>query len=111
MKNMDDYVAKEENNDASSKNPKLKQLGQNKKLITIGLVILLVIAVGTSVYFYSQYRNVKNDPASAVKQKNSKETDQVLTEVKKILLIDTSEPPTVARVEDSEALKTNNAVF
>lgn len=83
----------------------------SKKALMVGLVVLLVLAIGSSVYFYKQYKDVKDNPTSAIKEKNSKETDQVLSAVKSVILIENTEAPTVARVEDPAALKTNNAVF
>lgn len=83
----------------------------NKTVTTVGLVLLLILAIGSSVYFYTQYKDVKNNPTAAVNEKNSQETADVLNEVKAILLIENSESPTVARVEDPTSLKNNNTVF
>lgn len=99
-------VAKKE-----SKSKKINAPKPNKTVLIVVLVALFVLAVGSSAYFYKQYRNVKNDPASAIKQKNSQETERVLAEVKGVILIESTEAPTIARVEDPDALKKNNEVF
>lgn len=99
-------VAKKE-----SKSKKINTPKPNKTVLIVALVVLFVLAVGSSAYFYKQYRNVKNDPASAIKQKNSQETERVLAEVKGVILIESTEAPTIARVEDPDALKKNNEVF
>ncbi len=94
-----------------STSKKIKAPKPNKTVLIVALVALFVLAVGSSAYFYKQYRNVKNDPASAIKQKNSQETERVLAEVKGVILIESTEAPTIARVEDPDALKKNNEVF
>jgi hypothetical protein len=63
------------------------------------------------VYFYTQYQDVKNNPSAAINEKNSEETEKVLVAVKKVILIENTEAPTIARVEDPAALKKNNEVF
>jgi hypothetical protein len=83
----------------------------SKTVLIIGLAVLFVLALASSIYFYNQYKTVKNDPTAAIKAKNLKETEQVLAEVKGIILIESSDAPTIARVEDPVALQKNNATF
>lgn len=104
-KTTDDVVKKE----VEVKKPNTKKV--DKKLLITGLVILLVLAIGSSIYFFMQYQDVKNDPSTAIKEKNSQETEKVLTAVKGVILIESTEKPTIARVEDPAALKKNNEVF
>ncbi len=103
------------NNDASAKSKRsIKNFNvkkPSKKILTIGLLILSVLAIGSAVYFYKQYQDVKNNPKDAIAAKNSQETQDVIGALKKIILIDTNEAPTVARVENPDTLKQNNATF
>ena len=83
----------------------------NKYIIwTVGIIILF-LAVGSSIYFYTKYQDVKSNPTQAITKKNSEETDQVLRDLKSILLISETDAPTVARVEDPEKLRTSNPDF
>lgn len=101
-----DSVAKKE-----SKLKSIKGKKPNKVVVTAGLVLLFILAIGSSIYFYTQYKDVKNNPTAAINEKNSQETEKVLAEVKGVILIESTEAPTIARVEDPEALKKNNEVF
>jgi hypothetical protein len=93
------------------KSKKINLKKPSKTSLIIGLAILFALALGSSVYFYNQYKTVKNDPTAAIKDKNLKETERVLAEVKGIILIESTEAPTIARVEDPVALQKNNATF
>lgn len=100
--------------DAPKKESKAKKINvkkPNKTVLTVGLVALFVLAIGSSIYFYTQYKDVKNNPTAAINEKNSQETEKILNEVKGVILIESTEAPTIARVEDPEALKKNNEVF
>jgi hypothetical protein len=100
--------------DAPKKQSKIKKINvkkPNKKVLSVGLVLLFVLAIGSSIYFYTQYKDVKNNPTAAINAKNSQETEKVLAEVKGVILIENTEAPTIARVEDPSALQKNNAVF
>jgi cytoskeletal protein RodZ len=101
----------EEISSSESKSKKLNLKKPNKSIVAIVLVLLFVAAIGSSIYFYKQYKDVKNNPTAAVNEKNSQETEKVLSEVKAVILIDSTEAPTIARVEDPSALQKNNEVF
>jgi len=76
----------------------------------IGAFVVLC-ALATAGYFYVQYRDLKAKSNLSTEQKNQAETDDVVTELKKILLISGDEEPTVARVDSPEQLKATNAEF
>lgn len=100
--------------EVSKSESKLKNLSvkkPNKTVVGIVLALLFVAAIGSSIYFYKQYKDVKNNPTAAINEKNSQETERVLAEVKAVILIDNTEAPTIARVEDPAALQKNNATF
>lgn len=88
---------------------KSKYTKNNIVLFILGVVVL--IAIVASGYFYKQYQDVKKNPAQAITEKNSVETDQVLVSLKAVLLVEETEKPTVARVETPETLKKNNETF
>jgi hypothetical protein len=65
------------------------------------LIVMVIIFGGTALYFYSQYASLKTDPA-----KNTKaETDKLVSQVSRLIILPTSEDPTVATVTDVEKLK------
>ena len=82
----------------------------NKLLFTVLALVALLGVVGT-VIFYNKYQDVRSNPGQAQKAQNSAETERVLGELKKILRVDETQAPTVARVEDPAKLKTANAEF
>lgn len=88
-------------------------MGKKKKNwpLIVGAALLVILALGTAFFFYKKYQDVKNNPVQAVEQKNSAETQRVLTALKKTLLITETESPTVARIEDPEKLKSSNPEF
>ncbi len=86
------------------------KLRANKSVLAIATAIAILGLVGTIV-FYQKYQDVKSNPAQAQKAQNTAETQRVLGELKKILRIDETEAPTVARVEDPAKLKKTNAEF
>ncbi len=91
--------------------PKKEKKSKKQVVVVACLVVALLAAVGTAAYFYREYQSVKSDPASAIEQKNQAETGDVLNALARVLLIDTTTQPTVARVEDPEKLKSGNPEF
>ena len=75
--------------------------GNNGKFIAIILTVVIVILAGLSVYFFKQYKHLKDNP-DAVSQDTAKHTVQM---VGKIYAVPTDEEPTVAEVKDKEKLK------
>ncbi len=74
-----------------------------KKSVIIAFVVLSLLAVGGSgagIYYYFQYRNVlqrAKDPTIEVKE--------ILSKVGKLIDLPQGEEPTVATVQDAEAIK------
>ncbi|MBP9852483.1 MAG: hypothetical protein QG629_320 [Patescibacteria group bacterium] len=96
--------------DTSVKNAPRDKAGVNKVVAIVAVVLALLGLLGTAV-FYKKYQSVKTDPTSAQKAQNSAETQRVLTKLKKVLRVDETQAPTVARVEDPTKLKKANAEF
>lgn len=96
------------NSDDSNSNRK-----KTMKKVWVWLVVVLALAgaVGAALYYKNEADKVKNDPTIAQQEKNQAETDRVLTSVKSVILINETDAPTVARVEDPEKLKSSNQEF
>ncbi len=89
-----------------------KAVAKNKKnpLVPILLVVVLVLG-GAAFYFYNQNQDARTNPDELVNQQNDAESEEVVNNLKTVLLIDTDKKATVARVEDPEVLKKNNPDF
>lgn len=81
------------------------ELGQGASTTTkaaTALVILLLLgAVGTAGYFYKQLNDIKKNPNKVVQD----ETKAIIAAVGKLIVLPTSEQPTLATVSDPEKLK------
>jgi hypothetical protein len=65
------------------------------------LIVMVIVFGGVALYFYSQYASLKTDPA-----KNTKaETDKLVSQVSRLIVLPVGEDPTVATVTDVEKLK------
>jgi hypothetical protein len=76
-----------------------ENLRGNKSLWIIAVVVLLILAILPSYYFYNQYQGVQkllqSPSASADAQ-----VKQLITEVGKLMILPTAEQPTIATVSD-----------
>lgn len=81
--------------------PPKKQIRKPKRLSTIILIIVAVIAAFSAVHFYRAYQNIKKDPTTVSKQ----EVASVVAQVGKLMQLPTDETPTVATVQDVTKLK------
>lgn len=105
-------VRKESSQPAGESKKGSKRPAWLKKLwpkLVVGLVLLA--AIGAAAYYYTQYRDVRDNPTQAVAQRNNEETTRVLTKLKSVLRIDETDAPTVARVDDPAKLKATNEEF
>jgi hypothetical protein len=102
----------EENSEKKVKRlARVKQSMGGKKVLYTVLGLLAALGIFGTVVFYNKYQDVKQNPGQAQKAQNSAETQRVLSELKKVLRVDETEAPTVARVEDPAKLKKANAEF
>ena len=86
-------VVSEKNKPAKKRNP--------RKVISSILVIIAVLGVCGSVYFYKKYQSLKIDPnAEAAKQ-----TASLVAQLSKLMELPQGETPTVATISDKEKLK------
>lgn len=75
-----------------------------KKNLTVVCIVILVIAIGSSVYFYSQYQIALYrlaHPSAAT----TDDTKALMAKVSSLMLLPPNEQPTVATVTDKEKLK------
>lgn len=78
---------------------------------SILVVLTVVLSLGAAVYFWNDARQAKQETPDAVAAKNLKETERVVNELSKILLLNADQDPTVARVEDPSVLQQSNPDF
>ena len=71
-------------------------------IIIIGLTIVLVTAIGIAIYFYLQYQKTQ-DQLNKTTQSNVQAA--LIGEVGKLIVLPTSEQPTIATVSDVNRLK------
>jgi hypothetical protein len=79
----------------------LKKLFAGKNLAFLLLLVLLVASIGSAVYFYSQFTQLKQDPQKTVRE----ETQKLLERVGALMVLPEGEQPTIATVNDAEKLR------
>lgn len=94
--------------DTTTTTTKKKASGSNAMRF---MTLLLVLAVGAAAFFYVQYQGAASETPEAIAAKNSEETAHVLDELGSVLLITEDTDPTVAKVNDADALKAVNSDF
>lgn len=80
---------------------KNKILESKQKYLLWILILIAVGASGVSIYFYNSYRQANQSPQEKIKA----ETDKLLTQVSKIVLLPGGETPTIATISDPDKLK------
>lgn len=78
-----------------------KMLTNNQKVIFGALTVLLLVALGAAVYFFSQLNQLKEDPQKTAQ----KEAQTLVAKVGKLIVLPEGEEPTVATVTDPNLLK------
>lgn len=73
----------------------------NMRFIAIILTVVIVLLAGLSVYFFTQYRHLRNNP-NAVAEDNTK---RIIAKVGKLYALPSGETPTIAQVQEKEKLK------
>lgn len=76
-----------------------KGVKKSRKLVLI-LVLLVIVGLGGTGYFYSRYKAATKDPNIVAK----KEVDSILGKLSKLMLLPADETPTIATVMDKEKL-------
>lgn len=71
-------------------------------IIIIGLAVVLIAALGTTIYFYLQYQNTQDQLNKATQ---SNEQAALIAEVGKLIVLPSGEQPTIATVSDLNRLK------
>ena len=73
----------------------------NQKVVWGILAVLVVIALGSAVYFYTQLNQLREDPQKVAQE----EAKTLVTKVGKLIVLPEGEEPTVATVTDPNLLK------
>ncbi len=79
---------------------------KKRKVVNIIILIVLLVPLGLSIYFYYQLHNIKKTTTS----EPNKEVKDIITKVSNIYLTPSTEEPTVATVSDPSILK-NQSFF
>lgn len=91
-----------------------KEKSARKQLLrpsTIIIAVVIAALLATGGYFFYKYQQVANNPQAQLEQRNNAETAEVIEQLSSILLIPEGGDPTVAKVQDVEALKRTNESF
>ncbi|MEK7138877.1 MAG: hypothetical protein AAB799_01720 [Patescibacteria group bacterium] len=72
----------------------------SKRLVPV-LVIIIVALSGVAYYFYTESSILKRDPNKAILE----ETDKIVAEISKLIVLPEGEVPTLATVANPEALR------
>jgi hypothetical protein len=72
-----------------------------KKIVVLSFMLILVISVGTSIYYYRQYNALRADPNLEAQR----ETARLVLAVGKFMELPADETPTVATIQDKDKLK------
>ena len=82
--------------------PRKKEV--SKKLLTYLLLVLVIVLLGTTGYFYYQFRKLSQGPIGA-QITAQEEAQKLATDIGKLMLLPKDEVPTVATITDIEKLK------
>jgi hypothetical protein len=72
----------------------------NRTAVIVVLAVLLVVTASIAGYLFSQYQQLKNDPAAA----NAAQTATLVEQVGKLMVLPAGQTPTVATVSDKSKL-------
>jgi len=78
----------------------VKNVSKKIKIIFIGLILLVIVAVGFSLYLYKNLKKAENPEAVA-----KAEIANTINAVSKLMVLPTNETPTAATVSDPEKLR------
>lgn len=67
-----------------------------KKIIVASLIVVAAAGITGTILYYNQYQSLKNNPTVAAQQ----ETDKLVSDIGKLMVLPTGETPTVATVTD-----------
>lgn len=71
-----------------------------KKIILLIIILLAIIGITGTIFFYNKYQQFKNDSTTVAQQ----ETKMLVQDIGKITILPNGEDPTVATVTDSTKL-------
>lgn len=71
-----------------------------KKILVIILILMVLIGITGTVWFYDKYQEVKNNPSIA----SQEEIEALIKQIGELMVLPTGEDPTVATVTDKTKL-------
>lgn len=83
----------------STKKSKRPRVG-SKKIFIVVLVLLLSVSIAVAAFFYTQYREIRDNPNAATVA----ETEDLVKRVGILITLPADETPTIATVSDREKL-------
>jgi|SRR3989344_6274044 len=93
----EETIEVEEIADEDDNKPKLKL----RSYLVSFLFVVVIVASGAAYYFYNQASGLKNDPNKTARE----ETEKLVAQVGKLIVLPEGEVPTIATVSDPEKLK------
>ena len=93
----EETIEVEETTNEGDNTPKLKL----RRYLVHFLFIVVIVASGAAYYFYNEASGLKDDPNKTARE----ETDKLVAQVGKLIVLPEGEVPTVATVSDPEKLK------
>ncbi len=75
------------------------------------VMIVLVLALGAVFYFWNEAQEARDATPEAVAARNQEESVRIIASLNTILLTESDEQPTVARIEDPTILQQANEDF
>ena len=82
-----------------------------KRLKKILPWLTTAILLAAAAYFYQDYQKAVDSPSASISEAGTDESNKVIDDLEHILLIDETDKPTVARVDDPEMLRRANKAF
>ena len=84
-------------------------MARHKRALIAGLILLLLGLLVAVVILFIQNRQLQSQATTA--SADDKQAAEVVTQLKKIIIIDSTDKPTVARIDDPKKLQSANKTF
>lgn len=79
--------------------------GRGKIIVSFVLALMTVGSLVAAVYFYTQVREIKNNPQKLVQKVAEEDITKTVSKVGQLMFLPDNETPTVATVVNPDALK------
>jgi hypothetical protein len=75
------------------------------------MVIIVLVSLGTAIYFWKDAQDARSTTPEAIAERNQVDSERVINKLNDILLTDSKDAPTVARIENPQVLIDANPEF